>query len=149
VSVAEPVVRERALVAGALLTIAVVVAAPGAWSEESPEDAAQAAAESWLSMVDGGEYAKSWDEAAALFKKAVTREQWEQALHSVRGPLGSLVSREATSRQYTEQLPGAPAGRYVVLQFDAVFGKKPKAVETVTFMVDADGAWRASGYYIK
>jgi hypothetical protein len=67
----------------------------------------------------------------------------------VRGPLGELTSRKISSRKYTEQLPGAPDGQYVVLQFDAVYANKASAVETVTPMLDEDGVWRVSGYFIK
>jgi hypothetical protein len=122
---------------------------PPAGPAEAPEDAAQAAAESWLELVDAEQYAESWEAAASLFRGAVTRDQWIQAATGARGPLGELVSRKIRSRQYTEQVPGAPDGKYVVLQFDAVFENKASAVETVTPMLDEDGAWRVSGYFIK
>jgi hypothetical protein len=63
--------------------------------------------------------------------------------------LGRLVSRKLKSRQYTEQIPGVPDGKYVVIQYDSVFEQKASAVETVTPMVDFDGAWRVSGYFVK
>ena len=68
---------------------------------------------------------------------------------NVRGPLGKLVSRKLKSREYTEKMPGAPDGKYVVIQYDSVFEKKASAVETVTSMADPDGAWRVSGYFIR
>lgn len=46
-------------------------------------------------------------------------------------------------------LPGAPDGKYVVIQYDTSFENKKAAVETVTPMLDKDGKWRVSGYYIK
>jgi hypothetical protein len=114
-----------------------------------PEDAAQAAAEAWLKLVDEGGSDASWDQAASVFKAAVSKEQWKQALAGARGPLGKLVSRKLKSRQYTESLPGAPDGKYVVIQYDSVLEKKAAAVETVTPMLDTDGAWRVSGYFIR
>ena len=116
---------------------------------EAPEDAAQKAAEAWLKLVDQGAYEKSWDQAAKLFKGAVTQQKWRESLTGVRKPLGGLVSRRVTSRQYAEQLPGAPDGKYVVLQFQTSFENKASAVETVTPMLDPDGVWRVSGYFIK
>ena len=100
-------------------------------------------------MVDGGEYAHSWDEAAEYFKGAITREQWGQSLQGVRKPLGKVISREVKSKTYTTSLPGAPDGEYVVIQFETSFEHKKSAVETVTPMIDTDGKWRVSGYYIK
>jgi hypothetical protein len=134
------------------LTGAVLLAALLAgqtWAADKPEDAAQAAAESWLKLVDEGSYDASWDQAAKLFKGAITREQWKQAAAGVRGPLGKLVTRKVKSREYTEKLPGAPDGKYVVILIDSVFEKKAFAVETITPMLDADGAWRVSGYFIR
>ncbi len=46
-------------------------------------------------------------------------------------------------------LPGAPDGEYVVIRYRTEFENKMKAVETVTPMLEADGAWRVSGYYIR
>ena len=42
--------------------------------------AAKGAAESWLKLVDSGNYAQSWDQAANLMKTSVAKEQWEQIL---------------------------------------------------------------------
>jgi hypothetical protein len=53
------------------------------------------------------------------------------------------------SATYTTQLPGAPDGEYVVLQYDTSFEHKKTAIETVTPVMDKDGKWRVSGYYIK
>jgi hypothetical protein len=116
---------------------------------ETREDAAQSSAEAWLKLVDEAKYDESWNQAAKLFKGAVTQEQWRQAAGGVRAPLGKLVSRKLKSRQYTETLPGAPDGKYVLIQYDSVFSAKQAAVETITPMLDADGVWRVSGYFVR
>lgn len=124
-----------------------------AWAEDKPEieakDAAQAAAEAWLELVDTGKYEASWDQAAELFKGAVTKEQWLQACPGVRIPFGKLISRKVTSREYAEKVPGGPDGKYVIIQFESVFEKKQSAVETVTPKLDPNGKWRVSGYFIR
>ena len=111
--------------------------------------AAQKSAEQWLALVDAGNYAESWKTAAGFFQAAVPQDQWGHTIATVRGPLGDLVSRKLKSAHYTKSLPGAPDGEYVVLQFDTSFANKKAAVETVTPMLDADGTWKVSGYYIK
>ena len=113
------------------------------------EKAAIAAAEKWLTIVDKGKYMESWKESSEYFKQAVTQDQWEQALRAVRGPLGKLISRKVKSATYTSSLPGAPDGQYVVIQFNTSFENKKSGIETVTPMIDKDGKWRVSGYYIK
>ena len=113
------------------------------------EKAALAAAKAWLQLVDEGKYTESWNEASEYFKRAITKEQWEQTVQAVREPLGKTVFRKLKSKQYATTLPGAPDGEYVVIQFDSSFTNKKTAVETITPMLDKDGMWRVSGYYIK
>jgi hypothetical protein len=60
-----------------------------------------------------------------------------------------MVARKLKSKQYTKNLPGAPDGECVVIQYETTFEKKQSAIETVTPMLDKDGKWRVSGYYIK
>ncbi|MCC6354276.1 MAG: DUF4019 domain-containing protein [Verrucomicrobiae bacterium] len=118
-------------------------------SDPGAEAAAVAAAERWLGMIDSKKYGESWDDAAAMFRKAVPRDQWQRQLEALREPMGALQTRQVASKAYRTALPGAPDGKYVVIQFRASFEKKKSAVETVTPMLDADGQWRVSGYFIK
>ena len=117
-------------------------------SAEKKEQALEAA-RTWLALVDEAIYGDSWETAAVYFKSAITKEKWVQMLTAVRNPLGRLVSRELSSKTYTQSLPGAPDGEYVVIQFKTAFENKKSAIETVTPMLDRDGEWRVSGYFIK
>ncbi len=110
---------------------------------------AKSAAEAWLKIVDSGNYAQSWDVAANLMKTTVAKEQWQQILNSNRAPLGSLISRKLTSAEYKQELPGAPAGQYVVLQYESNFEHKSSVIETAAPTLDRDGNWRVSLYYLK
>ena len=116
---------------------------------EQATTAAIEAAETWLKLVDEGQYEQSWAQAAEFFRKNVSREQWMTALNGVRKPLGKVLSRKVLNSTYTTALPGAPDGQYVIIQFETSFENKQNAVETVTPMLDTDGQWRVSGYYIK
>ncbi|MCP4200985.1 MAG: DUF4019 domain-containing protein [bacterium] len=133
----------------AVIAFLLLLAAPGAHADSEATDAAVEAAEVWLALADSGEYEKSWDEAADYFKNAVTREKWVQSLHAARKPLGELSSRELKSADYKTAMPGAPDGRYVLMQFASSFSAKAEAIETVTFMGEPDGEWRMAGYFIK
>ena len=103
----------------------------------------------WLALTDIGQYESSWDSASALFKAAVSKEDWEKSLSAVRTPIGALETREMATSKFSTTLPGAPDGEYVVFQFNSSFEHKATALETVTAMKDADGAWRVAGYFIK
>lgn len=114
-----------------------------------PTTDAVAAADAWLELVDGARYDDSWDEAAAFFRGAVPKAQWAGQVGGVRGPLGAVQSREVMSTTPATELPGAPDGEYVVIQYRTSFDHKSSAVETVTPMRDADGVFRVSGYFIR
>lgn len=103
----------------------------------------------WLKLVDKGDYGQSWDDAAGFFKNAVSKEQWRTSVEAARKPLGKVIFRKVLSKMPVKQLPGAPDGEYVVIQFETSFENKVYAIETVTPMLDKDGLWRVSGYYIK
>jgi hypothetical protein len=118
-------------------------------AQQKPEELAQQSADAWLALVDSGKYAESWQEASQLFKAAVTKEQWQSKLRASRDPFGKMLTRKLKSATYAKTLPGAPDGEYVVIQYESSFEHKQSAVETVTPMLDKDGQWRVSGYYIK
>jgi len=118
-------------------------------SNADQEQTAIKAAESWLALVDGGKYGRSWRESSEHFRTAVSKEQWKQSLTAVRRPLGRLISRKVRDVLRTTSLPGAPDGDYVVIRFATSFEKKKSAIETVTPMRERNGTWRVSGYYIK
>jgi hypothetical protein len=118
-------------------------------ANEVAEKAAVTASTAWFSLVDEGNYAESWNQAAGFFKNAVTKEQWLNSMKTFRVPLGKMITRKLISKQYTKTLPGAPDGEYVVIQYETQFENKKSAVETVTPMLGKDGKWRVSGYYIK
>lgn len=130
------------------LALATMVGSAAA-AEPTKEEAAVAAAEKWLALVDEGKYGPSWKEAAAYFRNAVKQEQWQQSAQAVRQPLGKLVSRKVKNASYQTSLPGAPDGQYVVIEFTTSFENKKSAIETVTPMKEKDGAWRVSGYFIR
>ena len=111
--------------------------------------AAAPVAQAWLTLVDEGKIAESWEQASKLFQAGVAKDKWGAVLKSARGPLGKLQSRKLISATYMTSVPGAPDGQYVVIQFETSFENKKQAVETVTPMKGDDGAWRVSGYYIK
>jgi hypothetical protein len=135
------------LLCAALLAIA--ASGFAAENNASAEKAATSAAQTWLAAIDQGDYAQSWQQASAFFRSAVTEDKWKTSLETVRKSLGKLTSRKVNKAQSATSLPGAPEGQYVVMQFDTVFANKPFATETVTFMLEKDGQWRAAGYFIK
>jgi serine/threonine protein kinase len=96
--------------------------------------------ESWLAIMDAGNYAQSWDTAAKYFQKAITKVEWIERSQSARQPQGKVISRQLrTARRF---------GSRFIVTFDTAFAGLKAAVETVTFSREHDGQWRAIGYLI-
>lgn len=113
------------------------------------EKAAVSASRTWLTLIDSGSYAASWNQASTYFKGAISEEKWTASLEGGRRPLGKLLSRKVIKTQEADTLPGAPDGKYVIITCRSAFAKKKSAVETVIFMLDSDNTWRAAGYFMK
>ena len=133
-----------------LLSVFVALAVGGAARAAEPSEATGVqAAESWLKLIDTGQYGAAWDEAAAMFRERVTRADWEKLATSARRPLGKLLSRKLAAKQLTHALPGAPDGTYLVLVYDTRFEHKERGSENVTMMLDPGGRFRGAGYFIR
>jgi hypothetical protein len=63
-------------------------------AQAQSEQLAQQSSDPWLTLVDSGKYAESWQQSSRLFKAAVTREQWQSMLRASRDPLGKMLSRK-------------------------------------------------------
>lgn len=126
-----------------------LIASGGVSAVQDSSTQAQQAAETWLSLIDGASYAESWTSAAEYFRNQVPESSWRDSMQGVRAPLGQLGSRSLAMTTAATSLPGAPDGEYRVFQFETSFEHKQTAVETVTAVLEADGAWRITGYFIR
>ena len=119
-------------------------------SESNPEaeKAGTNACEQWVSIVDLGDYERSWDTAAELFKSKISSSEWASTVSGVRKPLGEVVERSLRKAAFSTSLPGAPDGQYVVCLFETSFANKQSAVETIT-VANEGGSWHAAGYFIR
>lgn len=118
------------------------------FAEEKAEELAQKAASDWLVLIDSGKYAESWQAAAEIFKNAVKQDQWEARAKSVRDRTGAFKQRTLLNARYSESLPGAPTGRYFVIQYTALY-EAGQFTETAVPTQEKDGSWKVSGYFLK
>jgi len=80
--------------------------------------------------------------SAPSYSQSINLPTGKQILNPVPGQpqrLNSLPMAMATS----------PDGRYIVFKYSSVFANKASATETVTPMLEADGTWHVSGYYVR
>ena len=112
--------------------------------------AAQAfeSAEAWLRLVDAGQYAQAWEASAKANQDAITKDNMVETYNGFRPQMGNVASRQLKSANYTASLPGAPPGEYVVIEFDTTLENDGRYLERITPMLDTDGQWKVSGYYL-
>lgn len=135
----------------ALLVFLLLLVLPGASlaTDQDKEAAAVAAAHEFLTLVDQGEYLKSWEQASSLFAERIPKEDWIEGISRFRPTFGAIKERTLKGSHLARSLPGAPDGEYVLILFTSVFEEKASAVETITMMLETDKQWRAAGYYIE
>ncbi len=108
---------------------------------------AETAAKSWLAFMDGGQYAKAWQEAAPVVQQSVTKDRWEDLMTKSWSALGHVLSRKFAGAEYTTDLPGVPAGEYVTVTYDTHVSIKGDLREQVVLAKGKDGIWRVAGYH--
>lgn len=114
----------------------------------SKEEAAVASAEKWLGLVDKGDYAESWKEAASYLRKGTPEQKWVQTTKTFRASLGRMMGRQLADADRRVSPTGAPGVQYVLMHFYTSFEKKKAAYETVISVLDKDGKWRVDSYFI-
>jgi hypothetical protein len=148
-----PVFRFRLPLPSSLLGIIVACLPLLAAASQQPIDnaderAAVAAAKEWLSMIDAANYRVCWQRTHPSFREDISAENWAWAINQVRKPLGEVVSRELKQAKFTRDLPDAPSGEYVLIEFSTEFAGKPDRTETIV-PVKAGKQWVISGYVIR
>lgn len=133
------------------IVVLVSIAALGASAQQTNEheDQAKAAVTEWLALVDAGRYGDSWKRAGSYMQRAFPKEKWERNLETIRKPLGEVSARKLKSAKFVRSDQPQPLGDYFTMQFTTSFSNKQEAVETVTPMLQQDGTWKVSGYFIE
>ena len=119
----------------------------GACGESNPaaQQAALAASEPWLALIDAGDYAEARRTAAPLFRELESAEAWDAKVREYRDPLGPLESRAIRTNTYFTDPWNAPSGAYAVLVFDSQW-EGGAIHEVVNMQRQADGSWLVAGY---
>ena len=106
------------------------------------------AAKRWLELLDTDKAGLAWDNASKQLKSVVKRDQFVAQMRGVRKPLGKLQSREAVKFGRANELPGAPAGDYSIIEFEAKY-KNGKLAEQVVWSIEEGDIWRVAGYFYR
>jgi hypothetical protein len=132
------------------VALALALALAGQAAAQAHEEIAVTGAREWLALADSGQYGSTWDQAGQLFQSSTPREKWEASLAGARKSYGNLEQRNLKTVVVTENLPGAPQGKYVVTTFETKFAQAPAATtEVITSYLESSGQWKVVGYNVK
>lgn len=106
------------------------------------------ASETWLSLVDNGRYAESWDTASKILQSTVPKNEWEAGQRLLRQPLGKPIERNLVGQYPAENPPGLAAGSYMIIRYQTKFASQPQANEIVFLSLGYDGIWRVMNYQV-
>jgi uncharacterized protein (TIGR03067 family) len=124
---------------------------------DAREEAATKAAQSYLKLVEDGDYGRCWEESAELVRQRLSKDEFLEIFEKSIKPLGKPLSRRLHHRQLDPPLPMTPKGEYIDVEFHTMVRGTSKnvnsdgsteVVELVTTMLDKDGQWRVAGYLI-
>jgi len=122
--------------------------APQVMSDQELKNSSEAA-ETWLKVVDEGNYDKSWDTGSLTFQLTIPKKEWSKALQSMRQPLGNVVSRQLVEQRPAENPKGLPKGFYMVLFYKTSFSNRQDASELLTLQQQNNGQWKVLTYHVR
>jgi hypothetical protein len=132
-----------------VVIIVLVLLCCQAFAADAKEAAAAKFATDWLALLDAGKYDQCWKQTSPSFQSSIRKDKWESQLGHSRHLLGKIRARKLVSAVYTNKLPGAEDGDYVVVTFFSSFERLGSGIETVIPQLQPDGSWKISGYGVK
>ena len=115
-------------------------------TQESADSDGLRAVEAWLAIIDGRDYAQSWETAATSFQHGISKASWVGQMDKVRRPLGQVLSRNLSSTKFKAGWTRFGADFVFATSFEGL----PTATETVTFTRQKpSGEWKAESYHIE
>jgi hypothetical protein len=102
--------------------------------------------QAWLALLDGGSYSQAWENAGASMHDCIDQPDFDKEMQSIRGPLGTVKSRDIKSQRRMVNPSGLPEGDYCFISCTTLFENKPNVSETVMLELEQDGIWRIAAY---
>ena len=127
-----------------VLALGLLVVPEPTHAQQKKIDAATTAAQSWLKLLDAGDYAATWTKGAKPLQSKMPKKKWAQHLKTkAHKDLGAVKSRSLSSTTHKSK----SSGEYVVAKYKTQYGSKTM-LETVT-VKNTSSAWKVAGYFIK
>ena len=95
------------------------------------------AGKKWLELLDADKAGVAWDSASKQLQSVVKREAFIAEV------------RTAIKFARAHELPGAPAGDYAIIEFEAKYPNGKHLSEQVIWTIEAGDVWRVAGYFYR
>lgn len=102
--------------------------------------------QNWLAWIDNGSYPEAWQYAGTAMHNCIDQADFDKEMQGIRGPLGTVKSREVKSQRRMVNPTGLPEGDYCFLSYTTLFENRPNVPETVMLELEPDGVWRIAAY---
>ncbi len=129
----------------AALGLLLVTAPPASASAENHIDEGLAVSQSWVGMIDSGDYDNSYNIASGEMHDKVKQDRWDIILKALRSPWGPLVNRQQLSHIYKPNGYEGTEGEFLIVTYQTAF-KKMDVVSEIVVLRWEDGKWRGAGY---
>ena len=115
----------------------------------SKEEAAKKAAEFWLTFIDATKYVESYENASQQMRDLISKKEWKGVMEITRTPLGEVQSREFKSAKFVKSLKAAPEHEGMIIEYQSSFTNKDSATELITLILQKNGQWQVTAYFIR
>lgn len=141
--------RSFLLLTAGLLCLALLSTPATAQDQEAQDPAdqteeAREAADAWLALFDANDIEATYDAAAEAFKTQVELQDWEAQAAQVKQAVGELDGRTYMETTYADELPQAPEGDYMIVQYETQYANL-NVTEYVILVQEGD-TWRMVGF---
>lgn len=115
-------------------------------SQEQQKEA-EAAALSYLAMIDNNEFDKTWDLSGPALRAQSNKFAWTSMLKMARKTFAVGSRRELDGFGFSTRIDSnAPVGDYVLVQFKGTSGRVTTTEKVV--MQKDQGTWKIVGYFV-
>jgi hypothetical protein len=144
--------RSFSLLTASLLCLALLSTPAIAQDQEDQEaqdpadqtEQAREAADAWLALFDADDIEGTYETAAETFKTQVEMQDWQMQAEQVKQAVGELDGRTYMETTYADELPQAPEGDYMIVQYDTQYANL-NVTEFVILVLEED-TWRMVGF---
>jgi hypothetical protein len=132
-----------------IIVLFVCCLSSAAQAQQAVDSLARHAVESWLVLTDSSKYGESYEQAAQQMKALISKDDWIDVLETTRAPLGMVLSRKLKGVKHSKTLKAAPGHEGVTLEYESSFEKNELVSEYLNAILQKDGTWQVTGYFIR